>query len=64
VPYKSVAQQGWAHTAEGTAALGGPEKVHEWDEATKSIPGGYAGLPQHVTDYRTHVLAAMMKRRQ
>jgi hypothetical protein len=35
VPYKSAAQRRWAHTPAGTKALGGPEKVAEWDAATK-----------------------------
>lgn len=35
MPYKSKAQERWAHTAEGTKALGGKEAVHEWDEASK-----------------------------
>lgn len=35
MPYESLAQEHWAHTPAGTRALGGPEKVKEWDEATK-----------------------------
>ncbi len=35
MPYESKAQERWAHTEEGTKALGGKKKVHEWDEATK-----------------------------
>jgi hypothetical protein len=35
MPYKSVAQRGWAHTAAGTKALGGKAKVAEWDAASK-----------------------------
>lgn len=40
MPYKSVAQQRWAHTKEGTRALGGKGKVAEWDSASKgkSLP--------------------------
>lgn len=45
MPYQSRAQQGWAHTPAGTKALGGPEKVKEWDEATK---GHYGSLPERV----------------
>lgn len=33
--YESLAQEKWAHTKEGTEALGGKAAVHEWDEATK-----------------------------
>lgn len=45
MPFKSRAQQRWAHTIQGEKALGGPAKVHEWDEATK---GHFGSLPQHV----------------
>ena len=49
MPYESKAQQRWAHTPAGTKALGGAAKVHEWDEATKSKPGGFKALPKHVS---------------
>ena len=35
MPYKSQAQERWAHTPAGTKALGGSAKVAEWDSATK-----------------------------
>lgn len=35
MPYKSDAQRRWAHTPAGMKALGGPEKVAEWDAASK-----------------------------
>lgn len=35
MPYQSRAQQGWAHTAAGEKALGGPSKIAEWDAASK-----------------------------
>jgi hypothetical protein len=35
VPYKSKAEERWAHTSTGEQALGGPEKVKEWDQASK-----------------------------
>lgn len=35
MPYVSAAQRGWAHTPEGTKALGGPAKIAEWDAASK-----------------------------
>lgn len=41
MPFKSEAQNRWAHTAEGTKALGGPAKVKEWEGATD-----YSHLPQ------------------
>ena len=34
MPFKSKKQQAWAHTPQGEKALGGPEKVAEWDQAT------------------------------
>jgi|SRR5208283_833981 len=43
MPYKSVAQRGWAHTPEGIKALGGTAKVAEWDAASKG-----RHLPQKV----------------
>lgn len=41
MPFVSKAQNGWAHTPEGTKALGGPAAVKEWEGATdyKSLPG-------------------------
>lgn len=40
MPYKSEAQERWAHTPTGTKALGGSSKVAEWDAASKgkSLP--------------------------
>jgi hypothetical protein len=35
MPYRSKAQQRWAHTPAGTKALGGKEAVKEWDRETK-----------------------------
>ena len=35
MPYKSQAQERWAHTPAGTRALGGSAKVSEWDSASK-----------------------------
>ena len=35
MPYKSKAQERWAHTPTGKKALGGAEKVKEWDRASK-----------------------------
>lgn len=44
MPYKSDAQRKWAHTKEGEKALGGKEKVKEWDQASKGKK-----LPEHST---------------
>ena len=46
MPYKSLAQEGWAHTPAGEKALGGAAKVHEWDQATKG-----SHLPKHVQSF-------------
>lgn len=35
MPYKSARQRAWAHTRAGTKALGGANKVREWDAASK-----------------------------
>ena len=35
MPYKSQAQERWAHTPAGKKALGGAKKVAEWDKASK-----------------------------
>lgn len=43
MPFKSEAQNAWAHTANGTKALGGKEKVKEWEHATS-----YSNLPYKV----------------
>jgi len=34
-PYRSLAQERWAHSAAGMKALGGKRKVAEWDRASK-----------------------------
>jgi hypothetical protein len=65
MPFQSDAQNRWAHTPEGTKALGGPEKVKEWERATdyKHLPArkGYAkggtvkkaaGLQPHEAPHR------------
>jgi len=35
MPYKSKAQERWAHTQAGKKALGGSAKVAEWDSESK-----------------------------
>lgn len=37
MPYKSDQQRKWAHTKAGMKALGGAEKVAEWDAASKGM---------------------------
>lgn len=41
MPFKSKKQNAWAHTEDGEAALGGPDKVKEWESATD-----YSSLPE------------------
>jgi hypothetical protein len=41
LPWLSGKQQRWGHSAAGIEALGGPAKVHEWDQATD-----FKGLPE------------------
>lgn len=36
MPYRSEAQRKWAHTKEGTKALGVKKNVQEWDRVTGS----------------------------
>ena len=40
MPFKSISQMKWAHTKEGTRALGGKKAVEEWSKATgnKQLP--------------------------
>lgn len=45
MPFKSDAQRRWGHSDEGEKALGGPEKVNEWDQATKGKK-----LPEKLAD--------------
>lgn len=44
MPFKSQAQRKWAHTKEGTKALGGKQAVKEWEQAT-----GNKKLPKYVS---------------
>lgn len=56
MPYLSDSQRRWAHTQEGTKALGGAEKVKEWDKTSKGLD-----LPDHIkkhgksADYLKHL---------
>ena len=43
MPFKSRAQQRWAHSPTGEKALGGASAVHEWDSATD-----FSDLPERV----------------
>jgi hypothetical protein len=43
MPFKSLKQNAWAHTAAGTKALGGKKKVKEWESETS-----YSTLPEKV----------------
>ena len=46
MPFKSLAQNAWAHTPDGVKALKG--KLDEWESSTN-----YKNLPQHVTKKKT-----------
>ena len=46
MPFKSEAQRKWAHTKEGTKALGGKKAVEEWERATKGKLPKYAKKKQ------------------
>jgi len=37
MPYKSDQQRKWAHTDSGLKALGGKQKVKEWDQASEGM---------------------------
>jgi hypothetical protein len=45
MPFKSKAQNAWAHTPEGIKALGGKKKLKEWEKDTN-----YENLPEHAAD--------------
>jgi len=44
MPFKSKAQNAWAHTSEGEEKLGGKEAVKEWESETN-----YSTLPDKVS---------------
>lgn len=48
MPFVSGAQNKWAHTPEGVKALGGPEKVKEWESSTD-----YSNLPEQAPKKNT-----------
>ena len=43
MPFLSAAQSRFMHTPAGTRAIGGPEKLKEWENATD-----YSNLPERV----------------
>jgi hypothetical protein len=49
MPFLSKKQNAWAHTSDGTKALGGKSKVKEWEAATD-----YSKLPVRKNKF-THV---------
>ena len=46
MPFVSKQQQKWAHTQNGQRALGGKDKVDEWDQSTDfgSLPDKVEGI--------------------
>lgn len=59
MPYKSDAQRKWAHTMAGLKALGGKDKVAEWDSASKGL-----SLPEHVEKKKTTLHEYIKKHRK
>ena len=57
MPFESKVQNAWAHTKKGTEALGGPEKVKEWEQATD-----YSNLPKRKKHPKTKAPAAPVQR--
>jgi hypothetical protein len=59
MPYKSIAQQKWAHSPEGVRALG--NKLDEWDKSTD-----YSKLPEHVPQRKTKtsIIKKLMKNKK
>lgn len=47
MPWRSEAEARWGHTPAGEVALGGPDKVMEYDQATQQA-GGFGKLPARV----------------
>lgn len=47
--YKSERQKAWAHSDEGTQALG-LQKVQEWDQASKDLK-----LPERISKSKPHL---------
>lgn len=50
MPYESEQQRKWAHTKSGMKALGGAEKVEEWDKESKGIK-----LPGKITQAKQKI---------
>lgn len=48
MPFKSLAQSKWGHSEAGLKALGGVDKVKEWESHTD-----YSRLPSHMVKNRT-----------
>ncbi len=57
MPYRSRAQEKWAHTTAGTKALGGSAKVSEWDSASKG-----KALPTRLGKTKTQKATAKLAR--
>ena len=54
MPFKSEAQRKWAHTKEGTKALGGKKAVEEWERATKRIEQKRWHCQWRITQTKSH----------
>jgi hypothetical protein len=59
MPYKSMAQERWAHTPAGTKALGGAAGVAEWDSASKGMK-----LPDKLNARQAATIVARRRRKK
>lgn len=53
MPFRSKQQQKWAYTAEGTKALGGKDKVAEWQSDTPKELPKRVSHPKRPPTYKT-----------
>lgn len=56
MPFRSKKQNAWAHTDEGEEALGGPDKVKEWESDTD-----YSTLPEQAPRKKKFTYAPKVK---
>lgn len=64
MPWSSMAQARWGHTAEGAKALGGKANVREWDAATDfgSLPKKKGGnVKNKIAGYLKRAAAARLR---
>jgi hypothetical protein len=59
MPFVSRRQQAWGNSPAGLKALGGPEKVAEWNSATAG-----AKLPERVSPPKTRGILSMKAKKR